>query len=218
MNGVPVQRQWSREVSEAQTLPVACWNLCVPTLPRISVLGVSCAHSHSWFRPSLLPSGSCTSWRWRIQQCSRTPWLALTVLASKENRPSNVKVQLCAQVYLSKIRAAFFFLLPAYFYILLFLINPVLYLFLKFPEKMSLTFWNSVSGRCDNGDAKDLLCHFIWGAAEWSPPGRLHPVKPAPTIWSGGPTQSPPPRAFLFWGKDPLWIPGFCSGLNWTSL
>lgn len=87
---------------------------------------------------------------------------------------------------------------PAYCYILLFLINPVSRLFLKFPEKMSLTFWNSVSGRYDIGNTKDLLCHFIWGAAEWSAPGRPHRVKSAPTIWSGGPTQPPPPpRAVL---------------------
>lgn len=47
--------------------------------------------------------------------------------------------------------------------------------------------------------------------------GVLHRVESAPTIWSGGPTQSPRLVLSCF-GKDLLWIPSFSSGLNGTSL
>lgn len=69
---------------------------------------------------------------------------------SGEQRESSIKCESAALCPGSNLRdqSCFFSFSPpsSYFYILLFLINPVLRLFLKFPEKMSLTFWNSVSG------------------------------------------------------------------------
>lgn len=150
-------------------------------------------------------------------QCSRTPWLALTLLASRESHPSNVKVQLCAQVQTSEIRAAFFFFSTLCILLYSSIFNQPS--FASIPE----VSWENESYFLEQrlwapGNVimatQRIFCVTLSGVQQ---SGVLHRVESAPTIWSGGPTQSPRLVLSCF-GKDLLWIPSFSSGLNGTSL
>lgn len=73
------------------------------------------------------------------------------------------------------------------------------------------------SGRCDNGDTKDLLCHFIWGAAEWSAPGRLCRVTLLQPSGLEAP-HNPPASCFLALGRIRCEFLSFSPELDCTPL
>lgn len=111
--------------------------MCVSTLPRISVH----IHDSGTQSPPLRLL--------HILVMTNTPVLQNALAGPHSSgKQRSVKCESAALCPGSRLQdqSCSFFSLPTYFYILLFLINPLLRLFLKFPEKTSLTFWNSVSG------------------------------------------------------------------------